>query len=104
MSRQQGEERQQQQPSGSRSRPNLYLDFSRPYERQYNQQTGENRPVQSGFVSSTNWKPGDSTWYKAQTIYAPSNNNSEPVQDSTVTNSQEESSKHLLREFFNGQM
>lgn len=92
--------RQQEQPSGSRNRPNLYLHFPRPYEQAYNEREGiGERTVQSGFVSSTRYTPFDIKWYKLQTVYAPSRDIAfKPVQDPQITNSDDVRSAHFLRE------
>lgn len=97
------EPRPPQQPTGNNNNSrNLYLDFSRPYERYYNRVRGVRRPVQSGFISSTSWTPNDAMWYKAQTVYAPSDVIiSRPIQDSRVTNSQSDSDAHFLQELLN---
>lgn len=80
---------------------NLYLNFPQSYEKYYNRQHGERRPLQSGFVSSTKWTPFDGTWYKTQTVYAPSIHTTGPAQDSKITNSRRESDKHLVKELLN---
>jgi hypothetical protein len=85
-----------QQQQQQERRRNLRLDFTRPYERTYNQQRGETDPVQSGFVSSTKWNTQDSKWYKAQTV-TPTNG---PIQDSKVTCGRDERTDSLLRQFF----
>ena len=85
-------------PSGSR---NLYQDYHRSFETYYDRERGERRPVQSGFVSSTTWTANDYKWYKAQTVYAPSNMRNGAVQDSRVTYSQKEIDEHLVRELLN---
>jgi hypothetical protein len=85
--RQQQEQQQQQQER----RRNLRLDFTRPYERAYNQQRGETRPLQSGFVSSTKWSPQDLKWYKSQ-INSPSMGN---IQENQVTCGRDETTKYL---------
>lgn len=87
-----------QRPTASR---NLYLDFSRPYEKNYERVRGERRPVQSAFVSSTSWTANDATWYKAQTTYAPSNIGNGAAQDCRITCSQNDIDNHLLRELLN---
>lgn len=110
--RQQQPRRIQNPPPDSRSsqneinnpRDNLYLDFSQSFETHYNCVEGIRRPIQSGFVSSTSWTPNDSTWYKAQTIYAPSKIITGPTQDPKITNSQKDADNHFLRELLDDRL
>lgn len=101
MSHQQQQQNQQPQQRPVVSRRNLYLDFSRSYETYYDRQEGVRRPIQSGFVSSTSWTPNDAKWYKAQTVYAPSNTSTGPAQDPQISNSQKDLDNHYLRELLN---
>lgn len=113
-------QREQQQPqrnppgqasgsTGTTARRNLYLDFPASYQTYYERQNGshpssfrgQRKPDQSGFVSSTSWSPGDTTWYKAQTVYATSEISSGPTQDPKVTCSRKESDNHYLKELLN---
>lgn len=100
MSQQNNQQQPQRNPPGQDLRRNLYLDFPLPYQRQYERRadSSSGRPVQSGFVSSTSWSPGDATMYKAQTKYAPSERSSEPLQDRKVTCVQEEDANHFVRD------
>jgi len=77
-------------------RERLRLDFSLPYERDYNQQRGETKPLQSGFVSSTKWNQRDSYSYRAQNT--PSTDG--PEQDSKVTCGKDEITKSFYRQMF----
>lgn len=46
-----------------------------------------NQPRQSGFVSSTSWTDGDSSYYKNQTINSPTYSGNGRVQDNNVSSS-----------------
>jgi hypothetical protein len=94
MAQQQDEQGRQRNQQELRER--LRLDFSHPYERDYNQQRGETRPLQSGFVSSTKWNQRDSHYYAAQST--PSTNG--PEQDSKVTCGKDEITRSFLRQMF----
>ena len=102
----------QQQPLGSRSLAdtnynpelNLYLHYPHSYQQRYEGRAGwvegtPHYPLQSGFVSSTKWTPGDIKWYKAQTKYAPDQLvEFLPEQDPKVTWGEEEDVKHFTKE------
>ncbi|XP_054256903.1 ataxin-2 homolog [Macrosteles quadrilineatus] len=83
---QQNQELQQQQQdpqqqAQQQQQPNLYLAHFHPYEVYYNRVHRTRHTVQSGFISSTSRTPYDVTWYKAQTVYAPSNTLNGAAQD-----------------------
>ena len=87
------QDQQQQQRNRDERRRNLNLDFSLPHEQRYNQQRGERRPIQSGFVSSTSWTYSDSEVYREQTT-TPTNG---PVQNPEVTCSRDVGFRSWLR-------
>jgi hypothetical protein len=74
-------------------------DFYKTYERIYNEYEGlPEKPLQSGFVSSTSSNFFDKYWYKAQTMYAPREPTG-PVQDNEITDSQEVKDAQAMKEF-----